>query len=248
MRELPARDPRPRRSSYEPDSAPETFVVPLLKRHIESIVAAHAPKLGPGSKALDVGCGQKPFEMLLSSFGLKYTSLDVQQSSDGGVDFIAAIDSQVPEGLLAAGPFQFILCTEVLEHVADWQKAFQNLSQLLAPGGVLLITCPFFYHLHEEPYDFWRPTLHALRDFARRYQLQVVSAEAAGDAWDVLGTLLASCMAVAHKRTLRYRIQARLFEIARRVAFAALRTRWPQRLAGLRGPVYTHNVVVLEKA
>ena len=52
------------------------------------------------------------------------------------------------------------------------------------------MTCPMFYPLHEEPYDFWRPTLHALDYFARRAGLRVVERQGAGDAWDILGTLL----------------------------------------------------------
>jgi len=81
-----------------------------------------------------------------------------------------------------------------MEHVADWDKAFKNLALLMERGGRVLITCPQFYRLHEEPYDFWRPTLHALRYFGGRAGFRTVHDVAAGGAWDVLGTLLADCL------------------------------------------------------
>ena len=42
-----------------------------------------------------------------------------------------------------------------------------NVAALLAPGGRVLLTVPHVYRLHEEPYDFWRPTLHAIHYFVR---------------------------------------------------------------------------------
>ncbi len=38
--------------------------------------------------------------------------------------------------------FESCLCTEVMEHVPDDEKGFSELSRVLAPGGLLLITTP----------------------------------------------------------------------------------------------------------
>jgi SAM-dependent methyltransferase len=38
--------------------------------------------------------------------------------------------------------FDFILCTEVLEHIADHELALDEITRLLSPGGWLLITVP----------------------------------------------------------------------------------------------------------
>src|SRR5947209_20546412 len=64
---------------------------------------------------------------------------------------------------------------------------------LLAVGGKLVMTSPHFYYLHEEPYDFFRPTTHAFAHFAARHGLRVMEMKQLGDAWDVAGTLLAGC-------------------------------------------------------
>ena len=150
------------------------------------------PPSGRGLCALDVGCGRQPFRTLLESRGLRYVGLDTQQNVDSTVAHVCPIDGELPATLLAEGPFDFILCTEVMEHVADWQSAFANFHKLLAPGGRLLITCPHLYPLHEEPYDFWRPTPYALRYFAARFSLNVLDQQQIGDGLDVLGTTLAA--------------------------------------------------------
>jgi SAM-dependent methyltransferase len=183
---------------------------------------------------------------MLEKLDSHYVGMDVTQTPDGIVEVIAAIDSSLPPELLVYAPFDFILCTEVLEHVADWATAFGNLSILLRPGGRVLITCPHFYRLHEEPYDFWRPTLHAIEYHAKLHGLVTLRQEAAGDGWDVLGTFLASCVAVPYGTGLFPRMAAKLVNAARRFAFFLLRLQLPQQLARLPG-AYLSNIVLLEK-
>ena len=197
---------------------------------------------------LDVGCGRQPFRAHLESLGYHYVGLDVQQNPEGTVAFQAPIDDPVPFGLGELGPFHLILCTEVLEHVADWATAFANFADLFAPKGLLLITCPHYYMLHEEPFDFWRPTLHALRHFSEGHGLRVLHAEAAGSPGDVLGTLLGGCQ--IRPRTSRYshRLVARLANTLRRAAIRSLLGGWLRHHVVFRGPTYLSNVVVVERS
>ena len=177
------------RSVYIPRGRAEEFIVPLLARAIPEAIERFGRPL-EGRRVLDIGCGRQPFRPLLAALGFQYTGLDTQQNEDGTVDVVAAIDQPLPATLLAAPPFHFILGTEILEHIADWDAAFENVSRLLPEGGRVLLTCPQFYQLHEEPYDFWRPTVHALRFYAERHRLRVVELRKLGDGWDVLGTVL----------------------------------------------------------
>src|SRR5262249_61832502 len=95
-----------------------------------------------------------------------YDSLAVTQNVAGTVGHIAPLDGELPPALVAEAPFDLVLCTEVLEHVADWPAAFTNLRRLAGDEGVVILTCPQFYMLHEEPFDFWRPTGWAIRHYA----------------------------------------------------------------------------------
>jgi SAM-dependent methyltransferase len=169
----------------------EFFVTPLLKKSIDELLE-FVGKPPSGSKVLDIGAGECPLRARLEALGYSYSSLDIEQNSAGSIHYLARIDRDLPESLSLAGGFDLLIFTEVLEHVPDWAKAFQNLANLLKRGGHCIITTPFFYMLHEEPYDFWRPTDHAIRYFSDSNGLEVIRSQRNGNGWDVLGTVLCS--------------------------------------------------------
>lgn len=238
-----------RRADYTPVVMQEMFIVPLLRRLIDQALTTYAaPNPGNGTRsALDVGCGRQPFRKTLESMGYRYVGMDVQQNQDQSVDLIGPIDAPMRDAMKNAGTFQFILCTEVLEHVADWNQAFENLTSLLAPGGKMLMTCPFVYPLHEEPYDYWRPTRHALAYFAQRNGLRIVEQQAAGSGWDVWGTVLGGVIIMARSNSFWHRLMRNMVATVRKLLVSFIRSGFPQRLADLGGGMYLSNFIVLER-
>jgi SAM-dependent methyltransferase len=236
-----------RRPNYEPGAPQDQFIVPLLRQHIEQILLTYAkpPSLHP--RVLDVGCGRQPFRKDLEAIGYTYMSLDAQQNSEESVDIVYEIDKPLPSELINHATFDFILCTEVMEHVANWDVAFSNFAQLLAPGGRLFITCPHFYQLHEEPYDFWRATPYALQYFGNKFGFKILHQVNAGDAWDILGTLLASFYSLPASLSLRDRILNRIVSQCRQFILQLLIDRRIQKAVHLHSPLYQANIVVFEK-
>lgn len=243
----PARPTGPRRSAYVAGCAQDEFIVPLLRDAIEAALVRYAAEASPGARALDAGCGGQPFRERIRQLGYAYVSTDAQQNRDGSVDVVCAIDEPLPDALLARGPFHLIVCTEVLEHVSNWPMAFANLADLLAPGGRVLVTCPFFYPLHEEPYDFWRPTPHALEHWSNAVGLRTLAIERIGDGWDVLGTLLGASQAHPTAAGIRANATARFVTLGTRALFRLLRSRALARRVALRGGVYLANVAAFER-
>jgi len=179
----------------------EFFVTPLIRRAIEGALDKIG-KAAPGASALDIGAGECPLRGNLEQRGYSYRSLDIEQNSKGTIDYVCRIDAPLPEALRAAGSFDLLILTEVLEHVPDWGMAFDNLVALLKPGGKCIVTAPFFYMLHEEPHDYWRPTDHAVKYFASSRGLEIVDARRYGGGWDILGTLLCSTSVCRRRKNL----------------------------------------------
>lgn len=55
-----------------------------------------------------------------------------------------------------------IVCSEVIEHVADARQALHELRRVMRDGAALVLTIPFLYPEHADPYDFRRMTRHGL--------------------------------------------------------------------------------------
>lgn len=112
----------------------------------------------PGSIVLDLGAGTCPYreyfincEYFAQDF-MKYKGEKLGGTTEyGDIDFICDI-SHIP---VADASFDVILCTEVLEHVANPFPVLQEMSRLLKPGGKLILTVPFACGLHQEPYHFY---------------------------------------------------------------------------------------------
>lgn len=66
-----------------------------------------------------------------------------------------------------------ILCLFTLEHVKNFYAGIKELHRVLKPGGVLIITTPFTFPIHEYPSDYWRFTPQALdyltQDFPMKF-------------------------------------------------------------------------------
>jgi SAM-dependent methyltransferase len=236
-----------RKLNYNPGCIEEEFIVPLVGDEIQSKISFYCKDIKNGI-ALDLGCGSKPFKDEIEAFGLKYYSFDV--NDDDTLDFVGEIDKELNSKLLETGPFDFILCTEVLEHVANWDKTFENFSKLLKPNGILLITAPHFYGLHEVPYDFWRPTSFAFEHFATKFNLKVKENNRVGTFWDMLGTLLAFSTDYHIKEgkiNFKNKLILRILRLGKRLLLKSLKKRYLHENFKATCYMYQSNIVVLTK-
>lgn len=127
---------------------------------ILDFVRSFAQVLPAGSKILDAGAGAAPYRPVFSH--CSYRTQDWPSSLHVGArppDFVGDLQEGLP---IAAGEFDAVLCTEVLEHVGDPARVLAELRRIIRPGGLLAVTVPFVGALHEEPHDHRRPTSHGL--------------------------------------------------------------------------------------
>lgn len=109
-----------------------------------------------GEDWLDLGCGLKPF---LACFeGSSYVGLDVEVSGRNSELKEADITYDGVNIPFDRNTFDGILCTQVLEHVENVEYLLAECNRVLKLGGSLVVSVPFVYREHEQPFDFRRFT------------------------------------------------------------------------------------------
>jgi SAM-dependent methyltransferase len=124
----------------------------LMRRAAEQWVAG-------GGRLLDIApqvhAGARPFfppQVLVET-------LDIDPAS--GATYIADICEHNPA--ITDGAFDYVVCTEVLEHTLQPFAAVAEIHRILRPGGRLFLSVPFNLRIHGPLPDCWRFTEDGLR-------------------------------------------------------------------------------------
>lgn len=121
-------------------------------------------------KLLDIGCSAKPYRALLGAE--MHVGIDWPQTIHRNIQIDAFADASVLP--FRDGIFQTILCTEVLEHLKTPHRALGEMARVAAPQAHLILSVPFIFRVHEQPYDFFRYTPFALRYLLEEAGFEVI--------------------------------------------------------------------------
>ena len=129
------------------------FINPFYfaRKGLRENIKLFAPKIS--GKILDVGCGTKPYKDLF--LYEKYDGLEIdtpKTRKTGKAEYfydgnIFPFENSVYDG---------VLCNQVLEHIFEPDIFLQELSRVLKKDGLLLLTVPFIWDEHDQPYDYSR--------------------------------------------------------------------------------------------
>jgi len=150
-------------------------------------LAVAAAELAGRKKLLDVGCGVMPHRSMFEKFVAQYVGLDVPdtQYDAAGVDLFGSA-TDIPAG---DESFDVVLSTSNLEHVEEPAAALREWARVLEPGGVAVVSVPLFWHLHDEPRDFYRYTKHGLEYLFQQAGFEIDRVEPVGTFWTVAATM-----------------------------------------------------------
>lgn len=155
---------------------PQSLLIRFQKEAIEE-----AKKYAKG-KLVDIGCGRMPYRKELEPLVDSYIGVDHPEVSklyrSGVRPDVLADAKKLP---FRNSYFDIALLFQVLEHVDSPEKVIKEAARVLKPNGVLIISVPFFYPLHDMPYDWGRYTNTALKTFISQAGLRLVRIKVQGN-------------------------------------------------------------------
>lgn len=180
----------------------------------QKLSVAALKELGPSVSVqlLDFGCGNGSFTQFFQSIGYQVQGVDISETivkcnreRFPGLKFkLVWTDQPMP---YAAGTFDAIFCSEVIEHVYNVNFIFSEFARLLRPGGFLILTTPyhglvknvlialFFFERHFDPtwqhIRFW--TKKTLTRVCLAHGLKPVMWKHVGRFWPVPKSFFVVC-------------------------------------------------------
>lgn len=175
-----------RRQSFFPDWF-GVFINPFYfaRSGLAKAMLSYAPSLV--GDLLDVGCGTKPYKSIFNAN--KYIGLDIDSEftrtlASADCFYDGTIFPFVEE------TFDSILCNQVLEHVFNPDDFLTEIYRVMKPGAKLLLTVPFAWDEHEQPFDYARYSSYGLLALLKRNKLKVIKYKKLGGDCTVLFQLL----------------------------------------------------------
>ena len=128
------------------------------RRSLRAELAVVLPTLK--GRVLDVGCGSRPYAELVTQghyVGMDWESSSVRDGRHADI-YYNGTDFPLPDTSV-----DHVICTQVLEHVFNPTRFLAEIHRVLKPGGRLVMSVPFVWDEHEQPYDFARYSSFGLR-------------------------------------------------------------------------------------
>lgn len=113
-------------------------------------------KCQPQATWIDMGCGTRPYEHLFEK--AKYFGVDVEESGRPGHMKKADVLYDGHKLPFGDASIDGVLSTQVLEHVSNPTAYILEARRVLKSGGYLVMSVPFVWQEHEQPYDYFRFT------------------------------------------------------------------------------------------
>jgi SAM-dependent methyltransferase len=97
-----------------------------------------------------------------------YRGIDMRPGP--GVDRVANVES-LPFASASVGT---VLALNTFEHVKHFWRGLDEVRRVLRPDGVLILSTPFHFRIHEFPHDYWRFTPPAYEALLEDYPSKII--------------------------------------------------------------------------
>lgn len=130
----------------------------FLIRKINRQIAQSLPYKG---RVIDLGCGTAPYKKDILKVAFEYIGVDWKRSShdQSNVNVFTDLSKPLPF------PDEYadtVVSFQVMEHLPEPELFLSECNRILKRGGLLFLTVPFMWQVHEAPHDYYRYTRYGL--------------------------------------------------------------------------------------
>jgi len=173
---------------------------------IDSFVISNVAAQGNTNLILDAGAGECRFKNKIKY--ARYVAVDATYGDlswdYSKIDVASSLDCLPFE----SDSFDIIICTQVLEHVREPQRVLEELFRILKQGGVVLISAPQGWGVHQAPHDYFRFTRYALSHLLEQAGFEQITITPSGGYFSYLANRL-----TVFPKTLFWQIESRALRI-----------------------------------
>lgn len=167
---------------------------------------------------LDVGCGEKPYKILFKEVD-SYIGIDFKNYSrnkgykgekpDLYFDKDYKLTLKLPFG---NNSFDNVVSFQVLEHHKNPDMLIKEIVRIVRKNGLVLLSAPLIWGLHEEPNDYYRFTEYSLIEILKRYKCKILDIKRQGSLFSTISTLTTDYLIeIANKNRLSYILSIVMF-------------------------------------
>lgn len=170
--------------NFRPRGIVGVLINPLffIRKGLFSYIKSYAEYMQ--GNMLDFGCGSKPYKTLFKVE--KHIGVDIGESGHSHENSEVDIFYDGKHLPFNDSDFDSIFSSEVFEHVFNLSEILDEINRVLKPKGYLLITTPFMWHEHEQPYDYGRYTSFGMTHLLEQHNFKVISIDKNGHFLEVI--------------------------------------------------------------
>jgi len=113
-------------------------------------------------RVVDLGCGTAPYKSDILKVANEYIGVDWENGlhNQFNVDVFSDLTKPLPFPQAYADT---VVSFQVMEHLPEPGFFLKECYRILKCGGVIILTVPFMWHVHEAPHDYYRYTRYGLK-------------------------------------------------------------------------------------
>ena len=134
---------------------------------------------------LDIGCGNKPYEHIFQSNISEYIGLEHPNTlhKNNKIDIFGDACC-LP---IKNSTIDCVVSFQVMEHVAEPNQMLAEIYRVLKNDGVVAVTTPFMWGIHEAPHDYYRYTKYGLEYLFKKHGFEIIELKANTGYWSTAG-------------------------------------------------------------